>query len=92
MAVPSFFARHPHLSTDLVAQRLSIFGNGLYMGSYFLDGNGMIVVPVPTFVCLSVVVSGLLDLAFDIPDCRQGSGGDRRLLGLALHSLELRTD
>ncbi len=80
----------PHLTDDLSAQRVVVYGNGLYVGSWHLRSDGQIAIPLPSFVGMSVLVSGLLDLAFELPDCCSGSGEDRRLLAFALHGLLLR--
>ena len=86
------FRASPHLSDTVRAQRVGIYGNGLYAGSRLLDENGEFTIAMPPFICMSVIVSGTLDLAFDIPGCRPGSGADKRMLGFALHSLTLRSN
>ena len=82
----------PHLSDGLGAQRVGVYGNGLYAGSRLLKKDGEFTIPIPSFIGMSVLASGMLDLAFDIPDCRKGSGADNRMLGFALHSVSLRAE
>lgn len=82
----------PQLVDGLEEQRIAVFANGLYVRTLLLTRDGTMTLTLPSFVTVSVMMVGSLDLAFSIPDCRPPGGtSDRRKLGFALHTLELRT-
>lgn len=82
----------PQLVDGLEEQRIAAFANGLYVRTLLLTRDGTMTLTLPSFVTVSVMMVGSLDLAFSIPDCRPPGGtSDRRKLGFALHTLELRT-